>query len=175
MRRRPFPTLIACLLIAAMATLAGAGAASAACVRGVAPWDTLRMRSGPGAGFAEVGHIPPGACGVAVRGACRGLWCPVAFGPVTGWSNARYLDSGARRAVPVRARAPAPARSSVCVRGLPGRTTLKVRATPSPAGALLYGFHNGSCGVRITGSCAGGYCPVEYRGYRGWADSRYLR
>lgn len=162
------------LLAGVAACSLDATAASAACVRGVLPWDTLRVRSGPGAGFGEVGGIPPGACGVAVRGSCRGVWCPVSYGRVAGWSNVRFLDSG-RSSGDLPTGQAAPSRAIVCVRGLPARETLKVRAAPSPSGALLYGFHNGSCGVRITGACQGGYCPVLYRGFRGWADSRYLR
>lgn len=171
-RLSPLPVVLA---VFALAAVLAAGEAAAACVRGVVPWDTLRMRTGPGAGFAEIGSIPAGACGVVVRGPCRGLWCPVGYGSLTGWSNARYLDSGTRRSVAPQSRTIAPAGRSVCVRGLPARVTLKVHSAPTPSGALLYGFHNGSCGVRITGACQGGYCPVLYRGFRGWADSRYLR
>lgn len=174
MYRRIGPVIAGAIAFVALSVLTST-VATAACVRDVAFWDTLRVRTGPGAHFAEVGRIPPAACGVALRGPCRGGWCPVAFGRVAGWSNARFLSPSAAQAPRRTAPGAALARTSVCVRGLPPRQTLKVRDTPSPAGGLLYGFHNGSCGVRITGSCAGGYCPVEYRGYRGWADSRYLR
>lgn len=176
MRWRTMSVLIGVATAIAMASLATPGAAAVACVQGVAAWDTLRVRSGPGSGFAAIGGIPPSACGVIVRGRCRGVWCPVGYGGLTGWSSARFLDMAAR---PQAAR-PSPAQpiavgASVCVRGLPAQVTLKVRASPTPSGALLYGFHNGSCGVRITGACVAGYCPVAYQGYRGWADSRYLR
>lgn len=61
------------------------------------------------------------------------------------------------------------------MRGLPDGVPLKIRAAPSAKGTLLYGFHNGSCGIKITGPCRDDYCPVDYRGYRGWAERKYLR
>lgn len=61
------------------------------CVAGVARWDTLRIRRGPGVGFAEIGGIPPGACGVARAGSCYRLWCRIAWRGREGWVNTYYL------------------------------------------------------------------------------------
>ena len=62
-----------------------------ACVTGVARRDTLRIRNGPGAHFAEVGGIPPGDCGIERLGACRGAWCRVEWRGRVGWVNRSFL------------------------------------------------------------------------------------
>lgn len=89
---------------------------------------------------------------------------PVATGP--GASSAAAAPTAPDRPPPVIER---------CVRGLPDGVPLKVRSGPSAKGTLLYGFHNGSCGVKITGPCRDDYCPVDYRGYRGWAERKFLQ
>ena len=70
---------------------------------------------------------------------------------------------------------PAPQQRDVCVRGIPKGDTLKVRANPSSAAELRYGFLPDTCGVKITGDCRDSWCPVEYRGYRGWAEEKNLK
>lgn len=66
--------------------------ASRACVVGVASWDTLRMRAGPGVSHAALGSIPPRACDVRHAGPCQRGWCRVAWRGRVGWVNANYLD-----------------------------------------------------------------------------------
>ncbi|MEZ5816099.1 MAG: SH3 domain-containing protein [Hyphomicrobiaceae bacterium] len=61
------------------------------CVAGVASWDTLRMRSGPGVSHRQVGEIPSDACRVRPAGQCRGLWCRVDWHGREGWVNTYYL------------------------------------------------------------------------------------
>ena len=63
-----------------------------ACVTGVDRGDTLRIRTGPGVDNDEIGGIPPGACGVARAGSCRGNWCKIAWRGRVGWVNTSYLD-----------------------------------------------------------------------------------
>lgn len=63
----------------------------------------------------------------------------------------------------------------VCIVDVPKGDTLKVRAGPGSDQTLRYGYPAGVCGVRITGPCANGWCPVDYRGYRGWAEQRFLK
>lgn len=85
-------------------------------------------------------------------------------------------------ASPTLAPVPAPATPTksdlpgdTCVVEIPKGDTLRVRAGPSLDQALRYGYPAGVCGVRITGPCANGWCPVDYRGYRGWAEQRFLK
>lgn len=63
----------------------------------------------------------------------------------------------------------------VCVVDVAKGETLKVRAGPGPDQALRFGFPPGACGVKLNGPCAAGWCPVEFRGYKGWAEERYLK
>lgn len=273
-------------IAAVAAALLTSEANAANCVRGVESWDTLRIRSSPGPGAREVGHIPPGACGVNIVGACRGWWCPVSWRGRNGWSHSSYLArpgpftalgmpawgaaaptardprrSAARKTIrtardaapaqtaaiarpakdaprasaesepkqlaapppqkaatptpplpkpaappPIAVQAPpappapppvtsliapaaaaaaappaasaAPAAAAVseaCVVDVPKEDTLKVRAGPGLDQALRFGFPSGACGVKITGACAEGWCPVDYRGYRGWAEQKFLK
>ncbi len=53
--------------------------AETGCVIGVASWDTLRVRLGPGAGHPAIGAIPHTACRVRPAGPCLGAWCRVAW------------------------------------------------------------------------------------------------
>jgi len=61
------------------------------CVVGVASWDTLRIRNGPGVSHPAVGGIPSQACHVRFAGACRGPWCRVSWNGRVGWVNTLYL------------------------------------------------------------------------------------
>ncbi len=65
--------------------------------------------------------------------------------------------------------------TDVCVIDIAKGDTLKVRAGPGGDQALRFGYPAGACGVKITGGCANGWCPVEYRGYRGWAEQKFLQ
>ncbi len=62
------------------------------CVARVDRGDTLRIRTGPGVSNDEIGGIPPGVCGVARTGGCRGAWCRIAWRGREGWVNAYFLD-----------------------------------------------------------------------------------
>lgn len=170
------------------------------CVTGVASNDTLRMRMGPGVGYVEIGGIPSRACDVVVTGRCEGDWCPVSFDGRTGWSNRRFLEAARSepKQIPFTPGPPQPAppkeaaaaalpkapeptplvASSIgtrCVTGVASGNTLKVYAGPGTQNELLYGYVHDTCGIRITGACKGNWCPVEYRGYKGWADGRNLQ
>lgn len=66
--------------------------AKASCVKGVASWDMLWIRSGPSSKNRKVGAIPHNACRVRVYwNTCRGWWCRVSYRGVTGWSHTRYI------------------------------------------------------------------------------------
>ena len=81
--------------------------------------------------------------------------------PVERTPEPRALTSGSAR--------------EVCVQGVARGETLKVRAAPSAGADLRYGFLPDTCGVKITGDCKDGWCPVEYRGYKGWAEEKNLQ
>lgn len=80
----------ACALFAGLG--AGVSKAEAACVRGVASWDVLWMRSGPNVRYSRVGSIPYDGCGVRIYwDSCAGAWCRVWYRGVSGWAHTRYL------------------------------------------------------------------------------------
>lgn len=57
----------------------------------VAHDDVLNVRVGPSEYHQRVGALPPNGRGVRIIGACRGLWCPVRYGRLSGWVNSYYL------------------------------------------------------------------------------------
>jgi SH3-like domain-containing protein len=71
--------------------------------------------------------------------------------------------------------APPPSQREVCIIDIPKGDTLKVRAGPSTDEVLRFGFPPGACGVKVTGPCKDGWCPIEYRSYRGWAEQKFLK
>lgn len=150
--------------------------AGAACVKGVASDDTLRIRSGPNSAYSEVSRIPHNACNVRIMGKCQGGWCPVAYANATGWASGAYLQDEPE---PPPASAPPTVQptetTGLCVHGIPQGGALQVRAGPGPDFVPLYGFRPGTCGIRIAGGCRGAYCPVQYKEFKGWADRRQLR
>ena len=89
------------------AILIAAGAASAAqahdwrhhhavevpyMVVGVAGWDVLNMRAGPGVRHRKVGALRPGQRGILIETCARhARWCLVSDGHRAGWVNMRFL------------------------------------------------------------------------------------
>ena len=63
----------------------------------------------------------------------------------------------------------------VCIVNVAKGDTLKVRAAPGLDQTLRFGFAAGACGVKLTGPCKDGWCPVDYRGYKGWAEEKFLK
>ncbi len=62
--------------------------------------DTLNIRSGPSENFSPIGRLQPQERGVRIIGPCRGDWCPIQHGAVSGWVNRYYLaeeNSGSDR------------------------------------------------------------------------------
>ena len=51
---------------------------------------------------------------------------------------------------------------------------LNIRSGPDANSAIVNVIPPNGSGVRMTGSCAGSWCPVEYRGSQGWVNRRYL-
>jgi uncharacterized protein YraI len=53
--------------------------------------------------------------------------------------------------------------------------TLRIRSGPSVEHREVGGIPPDACDVVIGGPCAGSWCPVSYRGIRGWSNASYLR
>ncbi|HET7848351.1 MAG TPA: SH3 domain-containing protein [Pseudolabrys sp.] len=72
------------VMLAGVALLASAGAASAAVVE-----NDLNLRSGPGTGYAVIDVMPAGASVDVLS--CTGGWCRVAYAGETGYASRSYL------------------------------------------------------------------------------------
>lgn len=66
-------------------------------------------------------------------------------------------------------------RASHCVMGVRPGDTLRIRNGPSAEHREVGGIPPNACGVMISGPCRGAWCPVTYRGVRGWSNASYLR
>jgi uncharacterized protein YraI len=53
--------------------------------------------------------------------------------------------------------------------------TLRIRSGPGVEHREVGGIPPDACGVTLAGPCAGPWCPVSYRGIRGWSNASYLR
>ena len=119
-------------------------------VVGVASPDVLNIRSGPSASQPIVGTAPPDAQGLEGIGRCARGWCPIRYGTIEGWVNARFIarDTGSPGAADSAPATVAPEGSARVLadgtmqRQLPNGTTL--RLTPdghdqriSPEGKMV--------------------------------------
>lgn len=78
--------------------------------------------------------------------------------------------------LPGRAAAPPRERDDRhCVMGVSRGDTLRIRSGPSAEHREIGGIPPEACGVAISGPCRGSWCPVIYRGLRGWSNASYLR
>lgn len=64
---------------------------------------------------------------------------------------------------------------TLCVARVWPGDTLRIRTGPGTAHPEITGIHPGACGIALRGGCAGQWCPVRYRGVRGWVNASYLR
>jgi uncharacterized protein YraI len=137
-------------------------------VTNVATDDVLHIRSGPGAGLASIGSIPPNGRGVRIVGSCSGPWCPIEYQGTRGWVNKQYLlDDTATAAAPARTQ-------TYRVTNVAADDVLNIRPGPGAGLASVGSIPPNARGVRIVGSCSGQWCPIDYQGTRGWVNKLYL-
>jgi hypothetical protein len=78
--------------------------------------------------------------------------------------------------LPGRAAAPTPdGQEGHCVMGVRQGDTLRIRSQPDAESRELGGIPPNACGVVVGSPCRGSWCPVTYRGIRGWSNASYLR
>ena len=77
--------------------------------------------------------------------------------------------------LPGRAAAPPQQGDGHCVMGVRPGDTLRIRSGPSAESREIGGIPADACGVVVGTPCAGAWCPVTYRGTRGWSNASYLR
>jgi hypothetical protein len=71
----------------------------------------------------------------------------------------------------------APAPSAVPqyrVGGVASNDVLNIRSGPDAGSAIVSTIPPDGSGIRMTGSCAGNWCPIVYRSAQGWVHRRYL-
>jgi len=162
--------------------------------------DAVLLRSGPSWRDNPVGSLPAGSCGIQVVGQCMSGWCHVELGQRRGWVDARQVivqeGGGAATAAPKRDEPPPPRqaapapprpqppattgaagaeREGHCVMGVRPGDTLRIRSGPGVEHREVGGIPPSACGVSVGGPCRGSWCPVTYRGVRGWSNASFLR
>lgn len=188
------------LAVMAALVVTGSNASPAAARTLCVGKETVLLRGGPSSRHNPVGSLPAGACGIQVVGKCVSGWCDVALGTRRGWVDSRLVNvqeggaapaQGPKRAEPPPPRQAAPAppprpsppattgatadRESHCVMGVRPGDTLRIRTGPSAEHREVGGIPPNACGVAVGSPCSGSWCPVTYRGIRGWSNATYLR
>lgn len=114
------------------------------CVVNVAADDVLNLRASPGVESRILAGLAYATCGVMVRDACHGAWCPVEAGHHAGWVHARFIA------------AVSPAR--YCIDGVFGDVDEPLRAFPALHSRVLTHLERHGCGIA--------FLPYETRGWR---------
>lgn len=186
------------LVLLAAGAMTGPAEAQTVCVGK----ESVLLRAGPSWRQDPVGSLAAGTCGVEIVSKCQSGWCEVAHGERRGWVESRLVSaqSGARapapaprQAAPPPVREAAPARPSAsprpappsqdagaerethCVMGVRPGDTLRIRNGPSAEHREIGGIPPNACDVTVGGPCRGSWCPVTYRGLKGWSNATYLR
>ena len=61
-----------------------------------------------------------------------------------------------------------------CVVNVSTSDVLNVRKKPSASAAIVTTHAYGDCGIVVTGSCKGSWCPIEDGHMAGWVNSRFI-
>jgi SH3-like domain-containing protein len=159
-------TLLVAVTIA-LASLGGAGTASAQvvegeehCVVNVRASDALNVRERGRVGSRIVTTLNYGECGVIVTGACQGSWCPIEDGHHAGWVHSHYISMVSP--------------AMYCVTGVRPGDILNLRAYPSPQSRILAELPRRQCNISFLPYATNGWQKVRVQGYEGWVNRRYL-
>lgn len=64
--------------------------------------------------------------------------------------------------------------SSYRVNGVYDSDVLNIRSEPNADSNVVGTIPPDGRGIRISGQCSAGWCPIQYNGVQGWANGRYL-
>lgn len=60
------------------------------------------------------------------------------------------------------------------VTGVVWNDVLNIRTGPDARSAVVGTIPPSGNGIRMTGNCAGNWCPIDYRGTQGWVNRNFL-
>ncbi|MEC5383751.1 SH3 domain-containing protein [Aurantimonas sp. C2-6-R+9] len=95
-----------------------------------------------------------------VTGSCKGNWCPVEEGHVTGWVHSHFIAMVSP--------------ALYCVAGVAPGDILNLRAYPSAQSRVLTKLDRHQCGIAFLPYAVGGWQKIRANGWEGWASRRYL-
>jgi uncharacterized protein YgiM (DUF1202 family) len=141
-------------------------------VTGVASWDTLNVRSGPGTGFQIIRRLPHNESCITMTGERQSNWVRINanMSGATGWVNAKHLAFR-------RTAAPDPGndqyRYLACVTGVRANDVLNIRSGRSGNSPTVGMIPPGESGVEVYQD-VGSWSHVRYGGVTGWVANRFL-
>ena len=155
--------LAACSLSALAVTGAYAGEVvekEEHCVINVSTEDRLNIRAKPSAQAPVQAAKRQNQCGIVVTGSCKGNWCPVEDGHVTGWVNRHFIGMVSP--------------ALYCVARVAAGDSLNLRAYPSAQSRVLTKLDRHQCDIAFLPYAVGGWQKIRAGGWEGWASRRYL-
>ncbi len=141
-------------------------------VSGVASWDTLNVRSGPGTGYQITQKLASDEGCITKTGERQGNWVRINAGGGSGWVNQKYLRywSGPTATGPGN-----PCSGSWQVQGVASNDVLNMRTGPGTNYGIAGIFQPNDCGIRLSGRRSGNWVEVNSEQSSGWVNQSYLR
>ena len=68
----------------------------------------------------------------------------------------------------------APKAEAACVVNVESWDRLNARSGPGTSYGVRFSIRPGNCGVDIIGPCEGRWCRIQYRGMKGWVNTRFI-
>ena len=136
----------------------------------------LKLREGPGTGYASILTMPMGAT-VTLLGEAEYGFYPVRYGDASGYASAQYLSSAQDTTpIPVPTATPVPPPSQpVAVRSgmVSAPSGLNLRAEPSASAQVMATLGYG-VNVTVTGERTNGFYPVRVGTLAGFVSADYV-
>jgi uncharacterized protein YraI len=135
-------------------------------VDGATSTSDVNLRSGPGAGYAQVTTLAP-STPMTVTGREQNGYLPVKVDGKFGWVAAEWVQRGAISLEQAAAPSHSGAGTALAV------DAVELLGAPAAEGAVLATIPTVAV-VSLTGEAQDGFLGVVYDGQQGWADAAYL-
>ncbi|MCK5902231.1 MAG: SH3 domain-containing protein [Cocleimonas sp.] len=125
--------------------------------------NSLNLRSEPRVDAAIKTYIPFNSLHVKYLNKAKGHWRYVQYAGVKGWVSTHYLapqDIGGNR--------------YYSSHNYHAPTSLKVRQSPNKHSDIMAKIPPSETVIQGIGYCRGLWCPVRYKGQKGWVNRRYI-